>query len=190
MDLLYKRDKTTEDVEKLVHAHKNLVYYCLAQTKQTNNQDAESAAFEALWDAVNLFDVYATTAFSTFACTVINNRIYTVLRNDKKRRKKEILVENSTSFFTDNYDIDSADKQELHNKQYIRLCNQIDYYINNQTDKISTILLYWRSKCYKASTIEIAAQCNVSSSYVSRVQVSFKVAIQAMIKENNKLDKD
>lgn len=185
MDLLYKRDKTDEDVAKLLRMHKNLVYYCLAQTQQIYNHDAESAAFEALWDAINLFDVYATTAFSTFACKVIINRIYTVLRDAKTHNKREILVENSAKFI-DCYEQDS----EIQDKRYIRLCNQIEQYISEQTDKIRAILIYWRARNYKATTVDIAQHCGVSASYVSRVQVSFRVAIQAMLKENREFDKD
>lgn len=190
MDLLYKRDKTEDDVDKLVRIHKNLVYYCLSELNQINNQDAESAAFEALWDAINLFDVYATTAFSTYACKVIKNRILSVIKKQKKHRENEILAESSTSFFNDSYELGAEEEYTKQDKRYNKLCRQIDGYINNQTDKGKAILLYWRSKCYNATTIDIAAHCGVSSSYVSRVQVSFKVAVQAMIKSNNKFDKD
>ena len=54
--------KTKEDIEQLLYENKNLVYYMLTKTGQLLNQDAESAAWEGLWDAVNLFDIYAKTA--------------------------------------------------------------------------------------------------------------------------------
>lgn len=183
MELLYKRDKTPEDVEKLVYVHKNLVYYCLSQTGQLNNQDAESAAFEALWDSVNLFDVYSTTAFSTFACTVIKNRILTVLRDSKKLRTTEVPLKDTMLSTHDTC-------EQPNNRNYNRLCRQIDNYINCQTDKINAILTYWRSKCYNVSAAKIAEQCNVSPSYVSRVQLSFKVAVQGFTKANKNFDKD
>lgn len=186
MELLYKREKTEDDINKLVGMHKNLVYYCLAEANQTYNQDAESAAFEALWDAVNLFDIYAVSAFSTFACKVITNRIYTVLRDAKKREKNEIVTEDCTSFFTEAY---VEDIEDTANKNYTKLCNQIDGYIVNQTDKIKSILVYWKMHDYNVSATEIAAKCSVSASYVSRVQLSFRVAIQNIQRANKKLNK-
>ena len=84
-ELIYKLNKTAADVDELLLQHKNLVYYRLAQMNQLANQDAESAAWEALWDSIMTFDVFGSTAFSTYACRCITNAINTVLRKQQPR---------------------------------------------------------------------------------------------------------
>ena len=57
-DLIYKPVKSKNDVNKLLQVHKNLVYWCLGKMNKLNDQECESAAWEALWDAINRFDVF------------------------------------------------------------------------------------------------------------------------------------
>ena len=90
-ELIYKLNKTAADVDELLLQHKNLVYYRLAQMNQLTNQDAESAAWEALWDSIMTFDVFGSVAFSTYACRCITNAINTVLR--KQQHDKRNIVE-------------------------------------------------------------------------------------------------
>ena len=125
-DLIYKLDKTSEDIDALLQEHKNLVYYILTKTGQLRNQDAESAAWEAM-GCVNLFDVYAKTAFSTFACTLIKNAVNNVLRKQILDRSHlcafSYLAESTEIVYIAEPD-DSAALIEKYFKEYVDAKNR------------------------------------------------------------------
>ena len=175
-DLLYKRDKTRQDVDELLLQHKNLVYYRLSCMGQLANQDAESAAWEALWDAVETFDVYGKTAFSTYACTCITNAINTVLRKQLIEKKHIICVELSaanTLFTTDTYS----------NPEVLEILDEVfAWHMTNSTEKAKAVLQLWRSNGFSGSATMLAEACNTTASYVSRIQCSFRAVLSGKLK--------
>ena len=177
LDLLYKRDKTRQDVEELLLQHKNLVYYRLTQTGQLRNQDAESAAWEALWDAIETFSVYETTAFSTYACRCINNAINTVLRAQQLEHNKIECVELDASnilFTEDTYG--SAETMRVVDEVF-------DWHMHNSTPLAKDILQLWRAGGFSESASNIARACKTSASYVTRVQCAFRARLSGRLKD-------
>lgn len=174
-DLIYKLDKTAEDIEELLREHKRLVYYMLTRTGQLQNPDAESAAWEALWDAINLFDVYADTAFSTFACTLIRNAINGVLR-------KQIPIAKRLCRYTDLAEsLDTV--YEVEQNEYIAFVEKcFKEYIESKSGIIRNILLVWYGSSFTMSVTMIAEVCNTSPSYVSRVQKSLRAYLSGRLK--------
>jgi DNA-directed RNA polymerase specialized sigma24 family protein len=176
-DLLYKRDKTKEDIEQLLYENKNLVYYMLTKTGQLLNQDAESAAWEGLWDAVNLFDIYSKTAFSTFACVIMRNAINDVLRKQKHYGQH-------TCCFTET--IENTCACFMPEEESMEFCNRIEdlfnEYLKARAGISRDILLAWRSSEYTSSATNLAIICKTSPSYVSRVQLAFRAFISGKLK--------
>lgn len=176
-DLIYKRDKTRQDIEELLLQHKNLVYYRLSQYGQLHNQDAESAAWEALWDAIETFSVYEKTAFSTYACKCINNAINTVLRSQQIEKKhiECVSLDDSNILFTeDTYD--SAETMRVVDEAF-------KWHMENCTDLSRDILQLWRAGGFSDSATYIAKVCHTSTSYVARVQCSFRAFLSGRLKD-------
>lgn len=176
-DLIYKLNKTSADIEELLLQHKNLVYFMLSQQGQLMNQDCESAAWEALWDAVCTFDVYSKTQFSTYACTLIRNAINNELRKQSVQNMQETLMFDFSDYNTlmttvDLYDYTVATGIEEVFNEYLRSTSGLP----------RNVLLLWNASSYEASGKDIAKACGCSPSYVSRVQRDFRAYLQHKLK--------
>lgn len=172
MMLLYKPDKTPEDINELIGTHKNLVYYVLSSSGQLSNQDCESAAWGALWDAVCTFDIYGHNAFSTYACTLIRNAVNGVLRKEATRRKYEALYDElQSTCTTDLYE--ETNRVDTLFASFIAMCSGLR----------KNVMLVWQASEYTAKGTTIAAICNCTPSYVSRVQQDFRAFVSAGLKE-------
>jgi RNA polymerase sigma factor (sigma-70 family) len=175
-NLIYKLDKSAEDVEALLAEHKKLIYYMLTSMKQLNNPDAESAAWEALWDAIGTFDVYSKTAFSTYACTLIRNAVNDVLRkqrieHDAKLTAYRLLERDATSYSME-YSTELT--------AFVDQC--VTAFINSKSGISRNVLLAWYSSGFSATVTNIAAMCSCSASYVSRVQQDFRAYLSGRLK--------
>lgn len=178
--LLYAKNKTKKDVDRLLLQHKNLVYYMLTSLGQLSNPDAESAAWEALWDAICMFDIYGTSAFSTYACTIIKNAIYLVLRKQKKEKEKlHTYIENFPSCEAVQTDIYYASELELN------IARWFTQYIEHKSGATRNVLIVWYSSGFDSSVTNIATICGCSASYVSRVQSHFRAFISDKLKRAN-----
>ena len=179
-ELIYKLNKTAADIDELLLQHKNLVYYRLAQMNQLTNQDAESAAWEALWDSINRFDVFSKVAFSSFAVKCIRNRVNDVLR------KRKLKLENETDF-TDYFE--AADRGTLIPVQIeavdelIRVQAILDEYISIKTGVTKNILLVWKAANFEMSAQMIAKICNTSSTTVGKVLVAFRAYLATKLRD-------
>lgn len=179
MELIRKLDKTKKDINLLILQNKNLVYYMLSSMNIINNHDAESAAWEALWDSINRFDIFADNEFSTFACTVIRNAINNVLRKQQIDINNTCVLEDLTLaasiFICD--DICNADTTR-------RVLDIFNSYVVTKHGVYKNVLLVWQSSNFAASATEIAKVCSTSSSYVGRVQCSFRAYLAGQIRES------
>lgn len=181
-DLLYKLDKTTEDVNELLKQNKNLVYDMLSKYGQLHNSEAESAAWEGLWDAINTFDVFATTAFSTYACTLIKHRIGDVLR------KQNAHCRHYTQYFADMDDarntvITDISYTTLEDRQFINKFQELfELYISRKSGVTKSILAVWYSTGFNSSVTNLSAACGCSASFVCRVQCDFRAYLSSKLK--------
>lgn len=177
-DLLYKRDKTADDVATLLAEHKKLIYYMLGRMGQLQNQDAESAAWEALWDAIGLFDVYSKVAFSTYACTLIRNAVNGVLRKEQAK-KRSMSVATDMSAMAGLEAVDNTEDTELLDKVYAIF----DEYVSCKKGVSRSVLLAWYSTSFELNPASIARACNTTASYVGRVQCAFRAYLANKLKE-------
>lgn len=178
-DLLHKPEKTKQDIEELLAEHKNLIYYRLTQMGQLYNPDAESAAWEALWDALGTYSVYEKTAFSTYACTCITNAINSVLRHQVLEQEKYGFCELDENLQATSRNIDEeANYEQLHNV----VQEVFDEHFAASRGLSRDILLFWRSLDFDENRTTIAKACGTSVSYVSRVIQGFKARLSGRLK--------
>lgn len=177
-DTIYKRDKVKQDVDKLLAQHKNLVYYMLTNMGQLRSPNAESAAWEALWDAVMTFDVYAETAFGTYACTLIKNAVNNELRKQMAMKNRQCISVDSMEL-AERYGVND----ELCTVDSVaRIYTLFDEYVVQASGVSRRVLMYWRSQGFDTSVSALASACSTSTSYVSRVQCGFRAFLSGKLK--------
>ena len=176
-ELLYKVDKTKEDIDQLLDIHKNLVYFVLGKMKQLYNPDAESAAWEALWYAIVTFDIFSSTAFSTYAYVVIRNAVNNELRKYYyKKQPKHIYTDEPLC------QIDLTPDADLsYTCSHILLL--FDEYILDKHGQVKDILLAWYTSDFEGTPTNIAKICGCAPTNVSRVQATFRAFITRRLKE-------
>ena len=177
-DLIYKRDKTKNDIDLLLKQHKNLIYYMLSLHNQLANQDAESAAWEALWDAICTFDIFSKVPFSSYACVVIKNAINDVLRKQiKVNEKQKVVIE-------DLDELNMFSMLELNDTGLKKIINdEFEKFIASRKGKIRDVMLVWYSYDFCTTVQNIADKCGCTASYVSRVQTTFRAILSAKVKD-------
>jgi DNA-directed RNA polymerase specialized sigma subunit len=145
-----------------------------------SDRDCESAAFEALWDAINCFDVFSKVPFADYACPCIRNAVNDTLRKRQAQKRSLYIAVELTDdinlFYTD--EVCSADT-------YSKVEELFDRYINHHvTGSLArNILLVWHSSVFEMEATEIAKQCHTSPSYVCRVQCAFRAYLGNKLKE-------
>ena len=180
--LLYKPNKTREDVDALLLEHKNLIYFMLGRCGAYGDQDCESAAFEGLWNAIETFNIFDNTAFSTYACTCIRNAINNVRRKQKACHEHEILFD-----FTDPSAlpsiVSSVDVEDMSTVERIHAATK--EYIDKQPKQSNSakVIQTWYSYQFSIATKDIAKLCNTSSANVSRIQDTFRAYLRRKLGE-------
>lgn len=178
-ELLYKPEKSDADINELISQHKNLVYYMLGRMGRLNHQDCESAAYEALWDAVCTFDIYSTGSFSTYACTLIRNAVNNELRKAALQQGRDAammeLADTNGLFLPTAVDVQD-------NRVTTRVEQLFDKYVSGKSGTCRNVLLTWQASGFEAPGKVIARICRCSGSYVSRVQNDFRAFLQYKMK--------
>lgn len=178
-DLIYKLNKTRDDVNDIITKNKNLVYYMLGLMRCIGDDDCESAAFEGLWDAVETFDVYSKVAFASYACVLIRNRVNGVFRRrNALSRSKYVSVELNEDidlFYTD--EVPTVDT-------LIQIDKHIEKYLSKRKGNthVRAIIMMWRNADFDITATEIGKALNVSTSYVCRVQCAFRAYLGEVLK--------
>lgn len=140
------------------------------------NQDAESNAWQGLWDAVETFDVFAKNAFSSYAYVVIANEV----KNGLRKTKAVNAVHTIPTSFEDHCTqytaaVCSADGDIQ------RIYDTFDSYVATKSGVIKNVLLAWYGTSFEGTTVSIASICGCSASYVSRVQTSFRAYVSSKL---------
>ena len=183
--LLYKLRKTPDDVNELIRAHKNLVYYMLTRLGCIDNSACESAAFQGLWDAIETFDVFSNVNFSTYACCCIRNAI-----NDCRRKIKHLNVHEEAVDFTlttFSYNLPEYDctrhAESVEAVQQIMLIAQ-EYIENMKQDSIACrVMKAWYAYRFEISETELAKLCKTSPTNVGRTQAMFRAHLSNKLKD-------
>lgn len=185
-DLLYKPVKTPDDVNKLMNKHKNLVYKLLADFGYLGMHEYESAGLEALWTAIETFDIFANNAFSTYAYKCIKNALNSVYRLDMTRRKHYIsmdFTENEMEFVVDDATI-KIESDEAVQKILTYTREYLDN-LDKNTFGYKAIQL-WYSTQFTLTPSKIAEMIGTSTSIVSRAQQLFRAYISRRLREERR----
>lgn len=174
VDLLYKLNKTKQDIEDLLSLHRRLVYRVLSDMRLLQNQDAESAAWQGLWDAISTFDIFSENIFSTYAYRVMKNAILDELR----RQQKHACLVSTECIIDTGFHMDFEEAANI-----AALHRLFDKYVTTKQGLNKNILLVWYSSNFEGSTVNIATICDCSTSYVSRVQNGFRAFISRELRE-------
>lgn len=179
-DKLYLRDKTRDDVEELIDRNKGLIYHMLGLMRLRDDQDCESVSFEALWDAIETFDIYGAVPFSSYACKCIKNACNDVLRNRQALKRSLFvsveLTDNINVFYTD--EVCTVDT-------FAKITVLFDTYLKKHVSGTlaRNILLVWQASQFEKSPVEVANICGTTASYVGRVQCAFRAFIGNQLEE-------
>ena len=177
----------------LIRKHSGLVYSQLHRFNLIQDQEAESIAYEALYNAIVNFDATKGNALSTVATVYIYNALGSYVRKLNKQRQLHIISYNSVAYSDDNEEHEFVDmlanglniEQDYINKEVCKLARQAfnEQYdmLTNETHK--TVIGLWRDSEFSAQTTEIAKVAGVSQSYVSQVINNFKFKLRKKLED-------
>lgn len=177
----------------LIQTHSGLVYSQLHKFKLIQDQEAESIAFEALYNAISNFDESKGTQLSTVATVYIYNALGSYVRTLNKKRILQIVSYNNVAYEDEAEEhefVDMLSTGESIESNYIRTelhkhtrntFNELYDTLTNETHK--TILRLWNESDFEATTVEISKQVNVSQSYVSQVINNFKFKMKKKLED-------
>lgn len=182
-----------KDIDMLIKKHLGLVYSQLHRFKLINDPEAESIAYEALWNAISNFDESKNTKLSTVATVYIYNALGSYVRKLNKQRVIETISYNNIAYADENEEHEFVDmlstgedimtnyiKQET--QVYVReVFNELYRGLTKETHK--QIIALWNESDFSATTVEIAKQANVSQSYVSQVLNNFKFKLKKKVED-------
>lgn len=183
-DKIYAPQKTADDVNAIIIANKNLVYYVLHKTGHAYDATYESAAYEGLWSAVETFNVYGETAFVTYAYTCILNAVYNEGRKQKRIKQNEQQLDEDFTYLSpgDYYRSDAAIQLEAVQAAE-KLRGYIQRYIQQMkksTIAYSAVQLWYASGC-ELSTTELAERLSVATPTISKALATCRAYISTQI---------
>lgn len=182
-----------EDINKTIADNTGLIFKQLKKFYLTDDPEAESIGYEALYHAILNFDQEKNIQFSTYASVCIYNALGTYIRTLRKQRQLEVISYHNIAYSEDGTDCeyesflsDSVDVESRLLKQ--ELCEAVQKEFQRLYDKLTNekhkvILTIWRDSEFKASMITVAKEAGVSQPYVSQVINSFKHKMKENMEE-------
>lgn len=181
------------DMNVLIAKHKGLVYKQLHKFSLVHDPEAESIAYEALYNALQNYDSEKGNAISTVATVYIYNALGSYVRTLNKQRQIQTIsyhnivhTDNDEEHeFVDIIPVGIDIEQEYIKKEVgrIALATFDEQYDKLTNDKHKTILSLWRDSEFSMTTTEIASQVKVSQSYVSQVINNFKFTLRKKLED-------
>jgi RNA polymerase sigma factor (sigma-70 family) len=177
-------------VNEQIAAHTGLIYKRLRDFNLTDDQDAESCAYEALHNAVLTYDMSKGYAFSTYASCVIGNALRMHLRRLKRKRQLDVI-----SYYTPYpsaeglYLLDAIKVDNDAASQFLseEACFTIANTFAIEKNKLSTIhrdiIDMWYYSTPRMTQTEIAEEVHVSQVTVSRVISGFTHKLKKALEE-------
>lgn len=163
------------------------MYIQLRRFNLLNNQDAESAAYWALYKAITTYNNDKNVLLTTYATCCIYNALGDYMRTQHKKRQLEVLSYDAP--MTDDLDFidvlpgtDSAEtvilNKELRSRLVQAVQDVLDGLTNEKHKKIFTMYIHSE---FDISATEISKALNISQSYVSQTLAELKFKIRKRI---------
>lgn len=174
----------------LIKTHSGLVYSQLHRFNLIQDPEAESIAYEALYNALTNFDESKGNAISTVATVYIYNALGSYLRTLNKQRQLQTvsyhnIVDDDGNEYVDTIATDTDIERDYVNREVgnIALKEFYTQYDKLANEKHKAILRLWRESEFSAQTTDIAKQTGVSQSYVSQVINNFKYNLKKKLED-------
>lgn len=181
------------DINELIAKHKGLVYKQLHKFCLVQDPEAESIAYEALYNALQNYDSSRGTAVSTVATVYIYNALGSYVRTLNKQRQIQTISYNNIAYtdgdeeheYVDTLALNTDVEQEYIRKESGQTAIKVfsEEYAKLTNEKHKQILYLWRASDFEATTKEIAVSIGVSQSYVSQVINNFKFKLRKRLEE-------
>ena len=187
-----------EEIEQIIVSNKGLVYTCMKELNLSNDHDAESAGFEALYNSILNYDSTKSKAkFSSYAYRAIFNRVNGV------HSSRGTLINKNTSMIGSVNDGDEYDNNYFdsifrsyydleHNAVTKDLLDQVLAYLENYIDMLKPglpkIILsnwYYLHNCDIPLT-ELCEECGCSHAYCRKVLKTFRERLNKAFKGDMK----
>lgn len=181
------------DINALIRTHSGLVYSQLHKFNLINDPDAESFAYEALYNAIRNFDESKGNKLSTVATVYIYNALGSYVRSLKSTRQIRPISYNNVAYTDDNEEHEFVDliSSDADIESNVLLAEEHSYamaafnelYDMLTNEKHKVILKAWKDSEFEAQTKDIAKEVGVSQSYVSQVINNFKFRLKKKLEE-------
>lgn len=179
------------DINDKIAANIGLVYQQLARFKLTNDQDAESFAYEALYRAILTYDDKAGNAFSTYAVCCIANALRKHLRHINRKNQLSVISYDELLPGEDRNArvldmilcVNDAEAEVLFAEfsDFVRDAWMRVY--TNLVDNHRKAIRLWYLSGYRMTQREIADAMHVSQATVSRALSIFKHRLKVELEE-------
>lgn len=179
------------DINDKIAENVGLVYQQLARFKLSDDQDAESFAYEALYKAVLTYDSNTGNAFSTYAVCVIANTLRKHIRSKNRKRQLSIISYDETipgddtnrSILDTIVFANDAEAEVLFNELTGTVRNAWLAVYKSLPESNRKVVSVWYASGCKMTQREIADKVHVSQANVSRVLSIFKHKLKVELEE-------
>lgn len=181
------------DVNRLIEANKGLVFRQLHKFNLINDPEAESIAYEALYNAIMNYDASKGNKLSTVATVYIYNALGSYVRSLNVKRQLQTVSYNNIAYSDDSDEYEFVDLlpcSETIEEAYIK--KEVGRYAIEAFDKLydklanekhKAILKAWKDSEFTAQTREIGKQVGVSQSYASQIINNFKYNLRKELED-------
>lgn len=179
------------DINDQIANNLGLVYQQLRRFKLTDDQDAESFAYEALYRAVLTYDASTGTAFSTYAVCIIANELRKHIRTLHKKRQLSVISYDTPSTYEDNDSTLVDSLKHADDTESVVLFNELTSVVEESFNKVYNelnethrrIISMWYASDYKLTQNEISKALHISQPTVSKALSHFKYKLRMELEE-------
>lgn len=176
---LLKQERTHDNVDELVRRNTGLIFSQLYKLHVTNEPDAISAAYEALYKAIMTYD--GKSKFSTYATVCIYNAVGSVIRNMNTQIRintssYDIELDDTGSTVLQNLEsFDTADKNALSNAGVSLVMHCVDLCLKELKNPLhKNIIESWATSNFEKQHTKIASELGCSQTYVTQIIKKFR----------------
>ena len=177
-----------QDVNLIISNNIGLIKAQLKKLCLFNDPEAESIGYEALYTAIETFDVTKGYKLSTYATCCIYNALGSYIRTLNKKRQLDVISYNNVAYNEDGVQHEFLEFFEAVGdveSEYMKceLCNKVREvylitYDKLTNDKHKAIIKAWHDSEYTMMNKEIATIVGVSQPYVNQVINTFKFSLR------------
>lgn len=178
------------DINDQIAANLGLVYQQLFRFNLTDDQDAESYAYEALYRAILTYDKASGNAFSTYAVCVIANELRKHLRTLNKKRQLEVISydvpvsdDNSATLVDTLKQAEDTEATVLFKELSGVVAESFNKVYRSLSETHRSIIYMWYESDYKLTQREIASALKLSQPTVSKALSHFKYKLKIELEE-------